>query len=440
MSHIHNSLGDVVMKKRIAFLVLLLVIVMTVVPLQAQEEDHPLMEILALIPDTPEVRQWGLSYMDYRAIVEARLGDLTPTSVEELNAEQAGGGTVGGIWRAALNGTMSGPGDFLQSVIFGMEDTPEVVGFDFFDVRRGATFLQPPETVTMFEGSFDTEAIAEAYTNRDYTSSDLGGMTLWCAAGGCGIGIETNLSERNQANPFGGHLGRKQPLLVSDNIIISTTNDALLYDYPAMRDDTVSTLADAPDVQAAARAVLQSGQLIQAHFYGPTMFIGTDSTVAMTALLDPQMTDEERAAVIEELRTSIESGTSTLPYYSLVVLADVVEDNAQFVRIGLVYTDAEVAQMAADVVYARMLEYQSEILEVALRDLLLDRTAFLWQPQLYTDDVTGLTVVVLTIRAPMPPNEKTGDLPMIPASSMVFRLMISMIYQRDMGWLAVGEQ
>ncbi len=235
------------MNKRTTIFLALLLCVFGLLPVHAQEEvQHPLMEILALIPDIPEVRGCyeGISYMDYAAIVAVRPGAAQP-SWEELeslrNSDDDGEVLSAELWLAALIGVRSGPEEFPGSLLWAVE-MREAVGFDVFDVERGATFLCPPERVDLFEGDFDETAIEEAFTNRDYTLQELDGMTLWCGPDGCDQGEIYEFRNRNLHNPFGGRGGRNQPLLMFSGYLVSSPDNTLLENYPAILDSTISSL------------------------------------------------------------------------------------------------------------------------------------------------------------------------------------------------------
>lgn len=403
------------------------------------QDEHPLIKILALIPDMPAVRETGVSYVDYWAIVEARLGDQTPRSREDLSADE---GAVEGLWLAALRGIISGPSRLLQHGI--MDDTNAMVtlvGFGLFDVIRGAEFLSPPVNVTLFQGNFDSEAVAAALSGREYTQHTLdGGMTLWCGPNGCESGAEVNLVARNPINPFGGELGRDQPVLVFEDYVISSTDNTLLERYPKMAAGTVSTLADAPDYRAIADAlVAQDGALIQAQFYGPEVF-GSGQPQVLETLLDPNLTGEAREAAINEIKAQIAATQDqVLPVYTAMVIADYVTGNSQRAVVGIVFMDGELAQIAADVLYERIGEYQSMQARRPFTELLEQREATLGDPQFYTHDDTGLTVLLIPFTAPLPPQTIMETPPGgYMQSSMTFRLFATAVIARDMGWMAVG--
>lgn len=418
-----------------------IVVVTGATPLWAQDGDpHPLMDVLALIPDGPEVRAYGVSYIDYAGIVAARPGTPEITGWEAFdkldNSTVDADDEALGLWMASIMGVYSGPPDLLQNIFTTRDEMKGVVGFDFFDLERGATYLAPPNTVTLLQGEFDEGAISDALVSRDYSVQTLGGMTLFCGPNGCDGGMNMDMDNRNPANPFGGQFGRSQPVLVGQGTVISSASDVLLTGYLALEDGTLPSMADAPDVQAVTRVILPAGTLIQAHIYDAASFPPADFT---QALLDPEMTDEERDAVIEDLQAEIEAGAeNALPYYSLVVFADFVDGDEQLVLIGLVFPDARTAQIAVEVLSARINAYESVALRQPLTEIFVGREIVMGDPELVGDWETGLVTVVLPFRSPMPPQEPGEGFPRFVQSSMVFKLFVEMVYRRDLPWLAVG--
>ena len=145
----------------------MVVCLMLCLPVTAQDDSSPFLDMLKIVPDTEQTRA-GVplaSYADYRAIEQARGIDTPPTKAD-FDARN----DTSKLWIAATNGLMSGMrlSYFLQ-YLDGMEDA---VGFEWFDVDRALTFGQPPSMGNILVGDFDTDAIAEAFEARDFTSEE----------------------------------------------------------------------------------------------------------------------------------------------------------------------------------------------------------------------------------------------------------------------------
>ena len=124
--------------------------------------QHPLMDVLALIPDVEAVRSSGVSYADYRALMASRPGAAQPSGWVELatleNSDDEADRTAAGLWWATLRGLVGGPAEIPVAVQSREMETS--VGFGFFDLDRGAVFGHIPHHGEILVGDFDESAIA----------------------------------------------------------------------------------------------------------------------------------------------------------------------------------------------------------------------------------------------------------------------------------------
>src|SRR5688572_11771466 len=106
---------------------LLIVSVLSTVPATAQTTSDPLLDMLALVPDTPDTRAENsiVSYIDYRA-VESSQGVTKPASGAALQGDAAR------EWRHAILRVRSGPHNLLAYFQVYQTDMPRLVGFDWF--------------------------------------------------------------------------------------------------------------------------------------------------------------------------------------------------------------------------------------------------------------------------------------------------------------------
>src|SRR5258706_1032042 len=118
------------------FIVLCLVLCL---PVRAQDNANPLLDMLKLVPDNEQTRVGVplVSYADYRAIEQARGIDKPLTKADFDNRTD-----TASLWIAASNGVMSGMRlDYFLQYLEGME---QAVGFSWFDVDRSLVFGQTP--------------------------------------------------------------------------------------------------------------------------------------------------------------------------------------------------------------------------------------------------------------------------------------------------------
>src|SRR5690606_74600 len=138
------------------------------------------------------------------------------------------------------------------------------------DMDRSLVFGNPPSMGNILEGDFDPAQIAEAFAARDFTENDFNGVPVWCGAAGCENGLQTDLANRNPGNPFGGDLGRSEPLaIVSDSLLANSASDGLVETMIGTYQGEYNSLADADDYQALAQALADQGTIVQAQFLNP---------------------------------------------------------------------------------------------------------------------------------------------------------------------------
>ena len=225
-----------------------------------------------------------------------------PASIEALLALLDAKDPAARLWMAALNGASSGSGRLLRYLLNGGAEWPRMVGFDFMDVRSELAFGQPPGDGIVLQGDFDPDRIGAALSARDFTSTDAGPFTLWCRSDGCDKGLEQDLAGRDPADPFGGELGRRQPLAVSEDTLLSSaaidTVDAML----ATTLDVGPSLADDGSYAAVAEALAGDGTLIQATLVPGTQLLLFDPVVIIDERTHPRRDQETTGRARRRLR------------------------------------------------------------------------------------------------------------------------------------------
>ncbi len=379
--------------------------------LAQDEASSPLLDMLALVPDNSQARGAILSYVDYRAAESTRPGAAQPESWAEWNALQEAKDPSARLWMSAFFGVSSGPPDLLQYLMqFGA--MPEVVGFDWFDIDRGLTYGEPPSTGVVVAGDFDADAIIAAYEARDFVQLELNGLPLLCATEECD-GFTLDLKNRDVANPFGGNLGRNEPLLIVPGYLINSPDYEQVQAMADAYADDEDSLADAPDFRAAAAIASANGTLVQIQFVNFAM---------LSAPIFPENPDE----TAEDL--------GVLPLYELAAFAHRVEGQDQIAEIILIYGNEVNAEAAAVEIQNRISKYESMAIRKPLLEILEEREITLVDPQVVQDEATGKWATVIAFTSPVPSSEEddSGD---IVQSGLNYRLLINMLYQRDLAWL-----
>ena len=376
-----------------------------VLPAGAQDSaagDQPLLDMLALVPDSPEARASIVSYVDYRAVEAARSGAAQPESWADWQATRRADADAYELWVAAFTGVNSGP-NVLLTTLQEAEAWPAILGFDFFDVDRALEYGQPPSLAQILYGDFDAGAIVAAYEAASFSAETVGDLTLLCGSTGCENGMQINLNNRNPANPFGGMLGRQEPLLIAPGHLVDSANSALIDQHSALLQGERPSLADDPQFQAAARAVTREGLLRQAQLVNADM-LGVEG-----------------------------ESSEPIPSYGLLVLADAATDSEQVTTVGLVYAGIEEAQAAAAALPGRIENYTTLASSRALTDMLAERDAG-YTVDVFEDTASETAVALVVLRAPLAGAYEADG--WLPSSSQIYRMLMQMLYQRDLGWIA----
>ena len=384
--------------------------------------DSPLVRLLSLVPDTPKIRESLITYADYRALENTR-GIETPTL-----QDFADGSERSALWITASQG-LTGGIDYIN-FFADLAGVPEQVGFSFFDIDRAIVFDDPPQIGTVLEGDFDPDAIAAAFEARDYLEETVRDVTVWCPNADCD-GQQMDMEKINPANPFGGRLGRSEPLAVLSPTLLgeSPSFDALDAIIAAKQGENRS-LADSPEYSAVAEAISAAGSVVQTIFINP---IHTVSSLPDPALLLDAATDDDARATLEAQI----SETGSLPLYWLVAFGDVSTDTEQIALIALAYSNADIAQGAGVALKSSFETTVSLRVEGStFGDLAVERGATIDDAYVY-EAANGWFVTVLPLHYPLPSNDRRGGPLAFEPSSQVYRLLVQALYTRDTTFLAV---
>lgn len=385
----------------------------------AQDTQTPLLDILNAVPDELEIRESLIAFTDFEALVAAREGAITPESWEQFGEDESEGA---GLYMATLRGIGYGP-SFMQYLFTGGDQWEETIGIDFFSVDRVLYFGFPPTDANIMVGDFDTDAVAEAHTARNYTSEPVGDFTLWCGEVGCENGSQVDPANRNISNPFGGDLGRQKPFIVSDSMIIDSADLSLLLLAEDAVTDKVSSLADNANYMTAVHSVDSDNMLTQALFIHPSQILLDTAPLVMAG-------ETEK---IEELMEQ----AAGLPPYNLVMIADTATDREQVVYVTLVYRSLTDAETAIDVIPSRLESMESFLTQELFSEMLAKRGVTDIVATATLDEETNLAMAVLKFHAPLADNEPDEILGYV-ASGIVYRQFVQMVFARDTNWMVSG--
>jgi hypothetical protein len=400
--------------------------------------EAALLDALAHVPATSAslLAREPISYVDYRGVEAARPGALAPTSLAELLERHETGDPAADLWFAASMGIASGPSDLLVGLLNGGTAWPEVVGFDFTDIDRAIAFGAPPSNGTVLVGSFDPSAIGAAYVARDYTSSANGGYELLCPAAGCDTGLKVDLSNIDMGNPFGGRLGRSEPLAVAASDLLSSADAATVDEMLAVADGSAASVADLGPYRAVASAAQDDLTIVQATLLAATQVLALGDPAVLIG--ESPLSPDELEALVAELTTEFEK----LPPMSApeaVAIIDGASPTEQVVTVALAYRDEAEATRAAEAVAERLASVRSVARDVPLSELFDARGVTSITPTVVAPGPDGYATAVVEVRAPLAGDEPT-DSGGPAASSGLYRLFMQLIQTRDLLWITPNAE
>ncbi|MBN1629361.1 MAG: hypothetical protein JW990_06345, partial [Thermoleophilia bacterium] len=299
------------------------------------------MSLLAGIPEDPTSQSDDFVYfVDYTAM-ESAYDAIRPVDAEEF-AGLSESDVPHSVWWVVFRGAAWSISDYWLAWL---EDGPQMVGFSPLEVDQAVQFGVPPGVGLMLTGSFDADAIRAAYrANLDLAPRDFDGTTVWLWGEDPADGLLADPTNVVKENPFGGHLGRHQPMIISDDLLMSSADLELVLAHADAATGTAPSLADSPGYRVGVNAVGEDADILQAAIAGPAMALSIVHAPLGTGLPSP------------------DTATSTpeaLPVYEVLIIADVVTDDEQIARLGLVYGDAGSAEKAGSVLVKRLETYTS---------------------------------------------------------------------------------
>ncbi|MFO7322924.1 MAG: hypothetical protein DIU68_014430 [Chloroflexota bacterium] len=429
------------MKRAFILCSLLMALVLAALPSGAQDaqsDEHVLLQMLSMIPDTPVAFE-GIplvSYIDYRALEQARPGVPTYENWNEWRASQDSKEDSGALWVVNSFRINNGP-QLFRYLTMGNE-TPELVGFDLFDVDHALTFGAPPSAGNVLAGEFDAEAIERAFVARDYDASEQDDVLLLRRSDGR-EGTTTDLRNRNPANPLGGDLGRQEPVAVGDGFILNSPDDELWEAMVAAYQGEQRALLDRPSIAAAAEAITQQDMLlVQAAFLDPSDVVVASFDPAILLEMTPGAELDASMLTPQAVRNY-----GTLPLYTMSVLADLQDGEDQVALVALVYDSEDEARQAAEEMTTRLALFRNEHRDMP--EPLMDTVegARTDEPDVFFSEATGKYVALASVRYPMPDNARekmeTGEPGPFKLSGVLYRDWINALYARAFDVLAVIE-
>ena len=410
---------------------------LSLVTAQDSLESQPLLKMLANIPNTSQSRT-EIYFNDRKAVETAYPPAKMPKDWAEFKAmSDAKGKNVDLLpvdiwWRVWRNQQSALTARYMMT----SESTPSIAGFDYFQIEQEMTYGTPPAQTLQLAGRFNLDAVRAAFSSRGYTRQDKDGVEMWCPAEGCESGAKTNLADRNPANPFGGELGRSQPLIIKDGMLISSPDETVMQNHVDLVAGKEQSLADLPQYRAVADAITADGSLMQAYFWDGELIAQMGILSPASVLLGEKATPE----LVKKFFQDMLKTYKPIPAYQLLAFADIASDSEQIGAVALVYDTEAEAKATADALPTRINDYVSIATKQPLTKMLKDRKVK--EPKIDIVSSNGKYVVVIKLATRKATPEEiqqfivtNPNTPDVTAPGLIYRMLVSAAMQRDLGWL-----
>lgn len=378
-----------------------------------EDTENIFLELLQTVPDILENRN-EVYFADRRAIESAYPNTQMPATFADFDALDQPQ-WIG--WFKAVFRLYVPTGMYMRQ----MATMPDVIGIDYFDTEQELMYGTPPNQGLILRGYFEADPIEIAFANRDYEQvSDH----LWCLDGDCTTGSNIDLANVDTSNPFGGHLGRSQPVVIHENWIASSTSTAQLGYLPTGAQLPPSNLAEHPDIFDAVTAINSLGVLIQASIWEGSTVGYYNNFSSLVGNTDIDLT-----------HLGLDDLDGIAPY-TLAVFGDIATEDEQVAVVALTFNSTADAEQSLQEITHRLETQSSIITGQSFKDLIEQRLATV-STQVIEGDTYSVGLVMFS--APKATFEQLIDEPAPyewTSPSMLYSLLLSMITRRDLIWMA----
>jgi hypothetical protein len=335
--------------------------------------SHPLLELLSLLPPpSDEMLDNG--------------NGLPLTVVHYLDLE-----TLGTLDTDILAPYADSIFELYQADAVGMEDA---IGISLAQIKRVLVYGLVPSRMYVLAGEFDAVVISEAMTELGFQVRTADNIASFCNPEGCDQAMSIDMAARNSGNPFGGNIGRREAIVLikregqDDLLIASPAADLVARTLAPFIGDEANT--GDPDMLAAAAALLAASpdNPLVAAYITPSEWLDGANTVE----------------------------GAELPPYSLAALGSYQGDPST--TVALLYGTAADAETAAASLPLRL---DGEGSDGTYREAFEGREITIGEASTVALD-GGQAAALLSFDSPE-------------AADEAYRLVLQMVFRRDIGWL-----
>ena len=203
-------------------------------------------------------------------------------------------------------------------------------------------------------------------------SAQLSASTIWCGPSGCQKGLEITM-DREFGNPFGGLIGRREPIFVSQHTLLDSPDvDILAGMLNASNGKSMALSADA-EIRALVEAADSRGAIMQIRF------LGSETLRPVKSLS-------------QDSQTSI-----PLPPFNQAAIAHLSEGSQQIAALLLAYDNSDQATAGARALYNRLSQWTEVNGDKTYVELIIDGGGALQSPETYHSLLTDSYVSMILI-------------------------------------------
>lgn len=359
----------------------------------AQDDTHPLLEMLSFLPNTELLYPNTfiasypiISYVDYEAV---QMYSAFGTVINDFATFDSLSEDEQQAWILAFQERYSAT----RQLVMPNEGIGKAVnvafGFDYFAINQEMQFGVTPDNGRIFGIDYDLDAVDSALQTHGYTSTEQDGIIVWCQRDtGCD---ETPFRENIEPeNIFDDQFGRKPPIVAATGYLYSPFSSNMLQQMVATRTDSIIPIGKVPHFQVLAESIIDQSQ-IEGDLVGAFIMFGS--------ILYKEVELETLAELYGVLDNDLMpkwSGNKTIPEPQLVAFADKQSDSGRTILMAILYEDGEQARESQAELERRVHQFSYEA--VADSELLIDIVDAEVTPldsYIYTDDLSGIGVVVI---------------------------------------------
>lgn len=183
--------------------------------------DSEIVSLLSRVPASA-FDQGYLSYTNFESIVDAYPGaSLLP---EDMTLDDWRATPEGEAWGNAMAGVAGTTLAFKYAWL--ADETFELTGMHPLRIKESLHAGSSLDLQYWLRGNIEKERVIDALETIDYVADktqDESGWILLCENGDCSNGLTFDREKRNPAFIFGGELGRRWPIAVNDDLLVSAT-------------------------------------------------------------------------------------------------------------------------------------------------------------------------------------------------------------------------